>query len=118
MQVSFSYSFLDIWQEIGSDAKRRGRNAVIGLDGFYQHVSQSALPESEHILILAAGQLNMSLHPIGENAVQWAKQAIEERGDPKSLLGKLQVFGFQGLSLQVLIGLSVIPIFNLRRSQG
>ena len=52
------------------------QNAVIGLDGFYQHVSQSALPESEHILILAAGQLNMSLHPIGENAVQWAKQAI------------------------------------------
>ena len=45
------------------------QNAVIGLDGFYQYVSQSALPESEHILILAAGQLNMSLHPIGENAV-------------------------------------------------
>ena len=58
------------------------QDAVISLDSVYQHVGQPALPESEHILILAAGQFNMSLHPIGEYSVQWTKQAIEERGDP------------------------------------
>ena len=73
--LHFLADTLPVEQVLHFLCSQMNEDAVIGLDRINQQVGQKGSPMLEHRL---AVQLNLALHPIGVNHVEWTQETIEE----------------------------------------
>ena len=82
--------------------------AAVGPHAIDEHLGELVSPELAYRLAASSPKRDAVLHAVGDNAVQWAQQAVEEAGYPQVVLGKGKSIVAQRGCPEMLVSLAVV----------